>query len=855
MKNDNHTTVLIINDICALKLDLLHKQYTLKLSNYLLINNIHTLKGWRYTMNRTGAIFSFLFLMITGVHAIGLQHGLFRSQSTQGDPWQGTAQIIREHYDITVFPDYLDVELEWEFKVGGTVPAAYKDALEIVGNLNFVQNSVVISMITWYKDMILKGKLKTNNVAREQYENVVQRSSDAPPPPRDPVLLEYVRDDNYDISIFPAEYGKTRQVRIRYLIPAFEVNGVNKISYPHAFTDSATVTIKNGPGVKGYTLETAIDIVPYFIDSPVQLDRTKFEFMPYRRGTGRESIEFIVPELLNQPSGSVIYSGAFSTEAMSGEVAHLITMSADKALLNTSIPQDFVILWRWNHPEVLVKYAGQIVRQSKQLIRFLNTLGENGKRAALIISMQGGERITFELDSPGSDQFKKMLKWLDDVSKHDVIEPEFTTASKKEIQFDVEKAIGEFNDAIKAALDMFDSGSKAMKQFILLTAGPRLVTNYTARLPEITWNSSIAINSLSDYENESVASAEVSGDRAETMYWPGIDISKFLQNDSSKVKVTAKISNGDRSYLLNVSPQIDSSCKYCGMATTTEAHLFSNPALKKEIIWRVEQGDYAVEFTETPAVVSMDDGLQYARLIGSSRYLNPLAAVMPSSIASSVGFIDEKYSLVALEEDALSKDIAAQYNEQGVPLLESKDIFKSSDERTDLPVADWLKANPPETMAKGLYGMYTYTGVWRGDLLFDKAVPAVFEMNNGTAFGRVAMPAIDPVYAEALDATFNYDALDTRPGYNAVAKGNIQIALRQGFVEIDLSGMNSRDRDGLSIVVYNLNGRIVNILRASSRSIGQKIVLSGNTASLSRGVYIIKVVGKGISVSRKVVIK
>ena len=156
-------------------------------------------------MKKAAVVFSTIFLLLSGAHAIGLQHGLFRSQSTQGTPWQGTAEITREHFAVTVYPDYLDVELEWEFTVGGTAPAEYADALEIVGNLNLVHNSVVVGMITWYKDMVLKGKLKTNDVAREQYEDVVQRSSDAPPPPRDPVLLERVRDDNYDISIFPVE--------------------------------------------------------------------------------------------------------------------------------------------------------------------------------------------------------------------------------------------------------------------------------------------------------------------------------------------------------------------------------------------------------------------------------------------------------------------------------------------------------------------------------------------------------------------------------------------------------------------------------------------------------------------------
>jgi hypothetical protein len=807
-------------------------------------------------MKKTGFLFGVVFFMVFGAHAIGLQHGVFRSQSTQGDPWQGTAEIIREHYNITVFADYLDVELEWEIKAGGTAPAAYKDALEIVGNLNLADNSVVVSMITWYKDKILKGKLKSNKVAREQYENVVQRSSDAPPPPRDPVLLEYIRDDNYDISIFPVEFGKTRQVRIRYLIPAFEVNGVNKIAYPHAFTNNATVSIKSGTGIKGYCVETAINIVPYFIEEPVLLDRSKFEFMPYRSGSGKESIEYIVPELENEPAGSVIYSGSFSTESWSGEVSHVVTMSADKALLKTSIPQDFVILWRWNHPEVLVKYAGQIVRQSKQLISFLNTLGANGKRAALIVSMQGGERVTFELGAPGSDEFKKMMKWLDDVCKHDVVEPEMNASVQKEIPFDIDKAVREFNEALQATLNMFDSGTPALKQLIVLTAGPRLVTNYTAKLPDLLWNKSIAIKTLDSYDTESNASIKESVGWDEIMYWPGIDINKFLQLDSSKVNVTATVSNGKTFYTLKVSPQKDSACSYCGMMTTTEAHLFSNPALKKEIKWRVEQGDYAVEFVESPTVVSMTDGLQYARLIGSSKYLNPLADVMPSSIASSVGFIDDKYSLVALEEDALPLEIALQYKDLGVPLLESKDIFIASDETSNLAVADWLKINPPESMGKSQSSYYTTYSVIRGGIMFDMAVPAVLETANGNkAFGRVAMPAIGPLYADQINKTFNYDALSIRPALTKKLSDNVQIVSRQGIIEIDFSNLSDKDIKECAITICNLNGRVINVIKTTSLNDSRKVSLSTISSNLTRGIYIVKISGKGIQLTKTIVVK
>ena len=68
--------------------------------------------------------------------------------------------------------------------------------------------------------------------------------------------------------------------------------------------------------------------------------------------------------------GSVIYAGTFSTSSFSGEMDHLTTMTAEQALKKMAVPEDFVILWRWNHPRILAKYARQIVEQSALLKTF-----------------------------------------------------------------------------------------------------------------------------------------------------------------------------------------------------------------------------------------------------------------------------------------------------------------------------------------------------------------------------------------------------------------------------------------------------------------------------------------------------
>jgi len=219
------------------------------------------------------------------LHAIGFQHGVFRSQSTQGPAWQGSSTIIKEHFNITVLPDYLDVELEWVFDVGGRKPDSFTDALEIVGNVNLEKNSVVVSMLLWNGEEILKAKLKTKEMAREQYEVVVDRDADIPVKPMDPVILEYGWGiDNYDISVFPVSWGKTRRLRMRYLIPASNIGGVNKIGYPHAFTSNATVTFIKGAGIDGFKIESGnndekyIDYATYALSEETSILPSRVKF-------------------------------------------------------------------------------------------------------------------------------------------------------------------------------------------------------------------------------------------------------------------------------------------------------------------------------------------------------------------------------------------------------------------------------------------------------------------------------------------------------------------------------------------------------------------------------------------------
>jgi hypothetical protein len=252
-------------------------------------------------------------------HGIGFQHGTFRSQSTQGTPWTGTASIVREALSIVVYPDYLDVQLDWEFQVGGNRPASYDNALEIVGNLSLEAHSVVSGLLLWNGDAILKAKLKTREQARSEYEKVVDRDSPAPPMPHDPVILEKVGTDNYNLSVFPVAWGGTRKMRLRYVIP--KIGG--RFNNPQAFSADASATIMRGPGVKSFALETTDDSLVAFEAPSVVLDKNRFEIQSYPSSLAKPRIRFIHPLLENAAMGSSVFFGDFTGFGISGRFTHV----------------------------------------------------------------------------------------------------------------------------------------------------------------------------------------------------------------------------------------------------------------------------------------------------------------------------------------------------------------------------------------------------------------------------------------------------------------------------------------------------------------------------------------------------
>ncbi len=165
----------------------------------------------------------------TAALALGIaawSHGQVAWQTTHtnnegGGYNSGNCSLVGGSVRIGVHPGYLDAEEDVEIGVEGAVSIGNDGkSLEMVGEFSLPAGSAVTGALLWDGDRILQGKLLDRNIAQTLYDSLVERNSTPPPRPRDPLLLEKIRDDGYRFRIYPVALGHSRHMRLRYQLPA-----------------------------------------------------------------------------------------------------------------------------------------------------------------------------------------------------------------------------------------------------------------------------------------------------------------------------------------------------------------------------------------------------------------------------------------------------------------------------------------------------------------------------------------------------------------------------------------------------------------------------------------------------------
>ncbi|MFP4520689.1 MAG: VIT domain-containing protein [Fibrobacterota bacterium] len=162
------------------------------------------------------ALFVSGFLFVLNFTSYGLN-----ARTVNGNSWTGDVAVKNEIMRVKVHPSYLDIEAEISLKAH-TPNAQVPDPslpLEIHGNFILPENSVISGALLWNGNTILQAKLKSKETATMEYEDVVDRQPAPPPRPRDPMIIEKLSGDTYNLMIYPFSRGQYRKIRIRYIVP------------------------------------------------------------------------------------------------------------------------------------------------------------------------------------------------------------------------------------------------------------------------------------------------------------------------------------------------------------------------------------------------------------------------------------------------------------------------------------------------------------------------------------------------------------------------------------------------------------------------------------------------------------
>jgi hypothetical protein len=157
-------------------------------------------------------------------------------QTTHGGASNGNCQLSSSKLSVTVHPHFADVIEEAEITTLGSVWSGDPKTLEITGTFTLSQGSAIRSMLLWNGNTILKAKLLLRADADSSYENVVDRDK-IQYVRRDPAIIHYLGNDQYQFKIYPVDINQSRKIRILYTVPLQIENGQPKFQINSAFTN------------------------------------------------------------------------------------------------------------------------------------------------------------------------------------------------------------------------------------------------------------------------------------------------------------------------------------------------------------------------------------------------------------------------------------------------------------------------------------------------------------------------------------------------------------------------------------------------------------------------------------------
>ena len=160
----------------------------------------------------------FFVLLVMLLSGFGYGQSTCRWQTTRLQYQQGGCRLVAGHLKVIINPLSVDVEEEVEIAPTGMMSGGDSSTLEITGRVTLSPGTAVRSLLLWNGNTLLKARLKDRTVADNEYEEVVDRQRPVVVA-RDPMIIEYLGNNQYQYRIYPVAFNASRKLRILYTVP------------------------------------------------------------------------------------------------------------------------------------------------------------------------------------------------------------------------------------------------------------------------------------------------------------------------------------------------------------------------------------------------------------------------------------------------------------------------------------------------------------------------------------------------------------------------------------------------------------------------------------------------------------
>jgi len=223
--------------------------------------------------------------------------------------------------------------------------------------------------------------------------------------------LRQVDETTYEMIFSRISIGERKHVRVRYLLPN-EGNGNTPFMVPVLFNPSYTAPPKF---VNLTVLANTTDNAFYLstLTSPIQLHDSSSYMIPYQPTIALTRF---------QPTPSTLHITTFPAGAWAGNYMILNTALTDTIIQNLSTPIQTVFVWRWNAPQQIVTFNGQIkglsqyayavIAQAQAMAQAVTALQKLGFQCGLVHSIEGVSGLAYKSTKIDDSSSTKILAYL-----------------------------------------------------------------------------------------------------------------------------------------------------------------------------------------------------------------------------------------------------------------------------------------------------------------------------------------------------------------------------------------------------------------------------------------------------------